>query len=161
MKKYLLAIFIFVGCFGLHSQETAPPGTIPIDHNLPALHPSPAKEDTYDTLMKRVEQDQPDNFQVKFMNMLFMLGLLIGVMILASWFIKRMMKTRLEQINTGSSIRVVEARYLSPKTTVYLLDAMGKGILVAESHTGVTYLTTVPLHDKEIDEAPTFPPINK
>jgi len=154
MKRTLLALFIFIGFCGLQGQETAPPGITPINHTQPET--SPAKNDSYNTLMKKIENEEPDNFQVKFMNMLFMLGLLIAFMIIASWFIKRMMKSRLDQMNTGSSIRVVETRYLSPKTTVYLLDAMGKGLLIAESHSGVTYLAAVPLHEEE--EVPPFPP---
>jgi flagellar protein FliO/FliZ len=93
---------------------------------------------------------ESDDFQAKFINMLVMLALLIGLMIAASWMIKRMMKTRTTQLNTSSSIKVLETRYLSPRSTLYLLEINGKGLLVGESHTGITSLGYISLEEEEL-----------
>lgn len=85
-----------------------------------------------------------DNFQAKFLNMLFILGLLIAFMILASWALKRMMKARVTQINQASLIKVLETRTLSPKSLVYLIEIEGEKILIGESQNGLTYLASFP-----------------
>ena len=106
------------------------------------LHEFP---DDLDSFFKRHENEE--NFRSKFANMLAILGLLIAFMLLASWSIKRMMKTRVSEINTASSIKILETRYLSPKATLYLLDVMGKGILISESTAGVNQIASIPLED--------------
>jgi len=87
---------------------------------------------------------ESDTFQAKFLNMLFLLALLIGFMILASWALKRLMKTKIGQLNTASNIKVLETRYLSPRTTLYLIEIHDQAILIAESPTAVSCVATFP-----------------
>ena len=87
---------------------------------------------------------ESDSFQRKFFNMLFILGLLIGFMILASWALKRMMKAKITNLNTSNTIKVLETRYLSPRATLYLIEIQNKNFLIAESPTNVTYLASIP-----------------
>lgn len=98
-------------------------------------------------LIDRVEHES-DTFQAKFLNMLFILALLIGFMILASWALKRLMKTKINQLNTTNNIKVLETRYLSPRATLYLVEIVDQTFLIAESPTTVTYLATLP-HEPE------------
>lgn len=88
-------------------------------------------------------EKETETFEAKFMNMLFILGLLIGFMILASWALKRLMKTKMTQINTSSNIKVLETRYLSPRASLYLIEVENQKILISESPTTVTYLTAI------------------
>ena len=74
--------------------------------------------------------------------MIFILALLIGFMILAAWALKRMMKSKMTQLNTGSSIKILETRYLSPRATLYLIEIQGQNVLIAESPTVVSFLKT-------------------
>lgn len=83
---------------------------------------------------------ETDKFLAEFVKMAATLGMIIGLILLVAWFLKRMVNTRLEQANEASAIRVVERRAISPKTTIYLLELENKGIIVAESQSGVTYL---------------------
>lgn len=85
---------------------------------------------------------EKDNFQAKFLNMLFILGLLVGFMILASWALKKMMRSRLTQINQVSAIKVLETRQLSPKSALYLIEVEGQALLIGESQTGLTHLAS-------------------
>ncbi len=84
-----------------------------------------------------------EGFQAKFFKMLVVLGLLIGFMLLASWALKRMMKSKVAQLNTASGIKVLETRYLSPRATLYLIEAQGKIFLIAESPSNVTHLAAL------------------
>lgn len=79
-------------------------------------------------------------FMAEFIYMLLMLGLLIGVVLFASWLMKRMVNTRLSQLNESSNIKVLEKRTLSPKSSLYLLEIEGKTVLIAESGTHITQL---------------------
>ena len=82
-----------------------------------------------------------DNFQAKFLNMLFILTLLIGFMILASWLLKRMMKARITQINQASYIKILETRQLSPKSVLYFIEIENKKVLIGESQTGLHFIS--------------------
>lgn len=81
-----------------------------------------------------------DRFYIEFFNMLATLGLVIAIILIAAWLLRRLLNTRLEQINTTSTIKIVERRALSPKSSVYLLEIYDKIIVVAETQSGITQL---------------------
>lgn len=84
-----------------------------------------------------------DHFYAEFFKMLFMLGLIIVMLLLASWFLKRLLNSRVQQVNSTSPIKIIERRALTAKTTVYVMDILGKKIAIAESQNGVTFLGDV------------------
>ncbi len=142
MKNYLSLFLILIGFLSSPSslfsqQESEPPQSAEEVH-------SPYFRETFEHELER----ETDSFPAKFMRMLVILGLLIGFMILASWALKRMMKTRLTQLNTTSSIKVVETRALSPRATLYLVEIQGQTLLVAESPTTVSVLPFSPLQEE-------------
>lgn len=104
------------------------------------------------------EKDNNDKFYTEFLNMLATLGLLIGVILIAAWFLKRFLNTRMEQINTVSSIKIVERRALSPKSALYLLEVNDQSILIAESQNGVTFLSRFSPENPPSDEITPEPP---
>ncbi len=81
-----------------------------------------------------------ERFFYEFLRMMGMLGILLALLLLVSWFLKRMLNTRMEQINSSSPIKILDRRTLSPKTVLFVLDVHGKKCIIAESHNGVTYL---------------------
>lgn len=81
-----------------------------------------------------------DRFYTEFLNMLATLGLVIAIILIAAWALRRLLNTRLEQINTTSIIKIVERRALSPKSAVYLLEIYDKIVVIAETHAGITQL---------------------
>lgn len=119
----------------LHSQREEEHVTVPQDDPMHDIWPHSAGD------------RKSDSFESKFFNMLFILGLLIAFMLLASWALKRMMKSKMTHLNTGSSIKVLETRYLSPRATLYLVEIHNQNFLIAESPTSVTYLATLPHED--------------
>jgi flagellar biogenesis protein FliO len=86
------------------------------------------------------EAKTTDSFQAKFLNMLLVLGLLVGFMVLASWSLKRMMKSRVTLLNNKSFIQILETRSLSPRSTLYLIELENKQLLLAETASAVTCL---------------------
>lgn len=90
-----------------------------------------------------------DKFISEFISMLATLGLIISLILIVAWFLKRMVNSRQDQANETSIIKVVERRSLSPKTAVYLLEIEGKSLIIAESVNGVTRLVD---YDSPIEE---------
>lgn len=86
---------------------------------------------------------ETDSFQMKFMNMLFVLGLLIAFMLLASWMLKRMTRSRQEQLNASSSIKILESRSISAKTNIYVIEVQDQTLVIAESANGVQHIATL------------------
>lgn len=80
------------------------------------------------------------HFTMQLLQMFMMLGLLVGLLLFTSWFLKRMMQSRIQQVNVNSAIRVLEQRALSTRTTVYALDIEGKTYILAETPTSITPL---------------------
>jgi flagellar protein FliO/FliZ len=144
----IISIFMFGNIAWAQVEHTAPQST---DSQTTQNRVEPAGEtepkDAVDTYLPEFFSEKPeqasDTFQSKFLNMLFLLGLLIAFMILASWALKRLMKTKISQLNTSSSIKVLETRYLSPRATLYLVDVQGQQLLIAESPTSVSCLASL------------------
>lgn len=93
----------------------------------------------FDPADKQLPVDS-SRFMGEFMYMLFILGCLIGLMMFASWFIRRMMHTKVQQMNESSNIKITESRSLGPKSILHLIEVNGTEILVSETPAGVTPL---------------------
>lgn len=158
MHKYFLTVLIYLLTIidsGSLRGQTANPSfdrhienTEPSEPTLsfPDVPGQPPHE--FNAMFSRSEKET-DDFHTKFTNMLGILALLISFMLLASWMIKKMMKTRVTELNTQSSIRVLETRFISPKSTLYLLEVMGQGLLIAESSSGVHQISKIRLPSDE------------
>jgi flagellar protein FliO/FliZ len=90
-----------------------------------------------------IGEPNPDTnrFLSEFISMVATLGLIISLILIVAWFLKRMVNTRQEQANETSIIKLIERRSLSPKTAIYLLEIEGKSLVIAESPSGVTRLS--------------------
>ncbi|NGX41915.1 MAG: hypothetical protein K940chlam7_00189 [Chlamydiae bacterium] len=91
--------------------------------------------------LKRAEQGGDSRFYQEFINMLFYLVGIIAFIVFFMWILKRMLTTRMQQVNETSSIKILERRSLTPKTTVYILTFFGKTVAITESTNGVTLLS--------------------
>lgn len=81
-----------------------------------------------------------NRFLGEFFYMLLMLGILIAALLFATRFLRRMLDARYDQLNDTSTIKLLERRQLSQRTTLYLLESEGKKLLIAETPTHVTLL---------------------
>lgn len=90
----------------------------------------------------KVEHQEEVNINSQFTKTLF---LIIGVLILlflTAWFLRKIAKSRSENLNHIKNIKVIESRPLSPKTMLYLLEVGGRQIVVTESQINVKEITT-------------------
>jgi len=156
MKNYIVTLLIYLLCFGTQytfgqeSDSSSPPVLTEPSQTNGAEIDSPFPNN-FDSFFTR-EEAKSDDFRSKFANMLLILGLLIAFMLVASWAIKRMMKNRTTQLNSDSYIKVLETRYLSPKSSIHLIEVLGQGILIGESNAGIHQLAKIQLSALEENE---------
>jgi flagellar biogenesis protein FliO len=111
---------------------------------------------SHETPLLLPEEEQQD-FYSQFIHMLVILGLLVGFLILASWFMKWLQTSRLQGINRAGLIKILESRQLSPRSAVHFIEILNKGIIIGESHAGLVRLAEMPLdsdEEEETDERP-------
>lgn len=102
-----------------------------------------------------LEEPAPDaptdsRFLGEFFYMLLMLGLLIGVVFLAGYVLRRLTSTRIEALNTTSRVKIMERRSLSQRSMVHIVEIDDKEYLIAESPGGIT---AVPLENSCSDKS--------
>lgn len=91
-------------------------------------------------------------FFEEFMNMVSSLGIILVGLLLLLWFLRWFNQSRLTEMNTTSTIKILERRPISQKTVVYLIEVEGTGIAFAEGHNGVTKLAEFELEKIETKE---------
>lgn len=69
----------------------------------------------------------------------------------ALFIIKKLMKGRLNYINNTTSIKILERRALHAKASLYLIEALGKIVLISETQGHINLITEIndPVHLKE------------
>lgn len=160
MKKYYTTCFFLRTCLksmvlilsitafmtsSLQADETAPPAASSSTKH----HEDPFYD--FQSLETKAEDTSRD-FYSEFFHMLFILGIVIAILILLTWVLKRMQNARLMSSNRDSLIKVLEARPLSPKSSLYFVEILGKGILIGESHAGLVRLGELPLDTDETSD---------
>lgn len=147
----LVALFCITLCSSLFADQPhispMPPSQQVQQQQTPPLEPSttttPPKEHNPFDLKSLEEPQGEDHFFVEFMKMLANLGLLVALVLLGTWFLRRMVSKQINVVNSTSAIKITEKRVLTSKTTIYLLEIKGKEIAIAESHGGVTKLSEI------------------
>ena len=101
-----------------------------------------------------IEKDAPAgsaladySFWTEFFNMTVTLTLIVATLILITWGLKKLMSSRLKQMNSTSEIRILERRTLSPKSSIYLIEVMGHIIVVGETPAGLQRLGEISSDD--------------
>lgn len=156
-KKFLIFLWFFATFFTsfVFSQE--------VDHDFEnqtvqqVYTNSPAHSNEGDVQSKpqtnyfdiKVDEKEGDRFLWEFVNMLMTLGLILGIIVLAAWLLKKMVSKKIQQLNTTSYIKIVETRVLSARTTLFLVDVNGSGMVLAESTNGVSSLGNFDIHEIE------------
>lgn len=111
---------------------------------LAAADPSNYPKDPFDAFP--LEHDtatdvvQDNRFLGEFFYMLLMLGMLIGVVLAAGYFLRRLTASRIEALNTSSRIKIQEVRSLSQRSQVYIVEVDEQEYLVAENHAAISLL---------------------
>lgn len=96
-----------------------------------------------DELLPKAALEERDLLS-EFINMMTTLGLFVVALLFAVWLLKKVGQARLESAAAASNIKLVDKRTLTPRTTLYLIELYGQGILLAESNNGATLLSKFP-----------------
>lgn len=137
----ILALCCSSLCMAVESdnkQNTSNPPAVHPEHPINLEHVNPRSTPFENHPIPENKDD--DRFLNEFMHMLTALGIIIGGILIVSWFMKSILNTRVQKMNETSEIKILERRTLTPKTTIYLLDVKGTGVAIAESQNGVTRL---------------------
>jgi flagellar biogenesis protein FliO len=94
------------------------------------------------------EMDPYDaNYYYELWNILFALVVIITVMFVGAWLLRRFMQGKMEQMNVSSTIKILEQRNLSPKSVLYIVEVYNKHILIGESAAGVAPISEFPIEE--------------
>lgn len=146
----VVTFLIAVGC-ALQAEEEPS-----VQEQTPAIVKPHTPTPSYfeDTLEKEKASD--GRFVQELGNMVFALAGILTVIFIASWFLKRMLNSKIQQVNETSPVKILERRSLSPKTSIYLLEIAGKKIAIAEASNGITNLGEVPNIEEPKESTPSF-----
>lgn len=174
MKRFTLVLAAALMSFSLnimplYAQAATPPAAVNQAQEQQAAlmipAPSPAQLPAHPQSNQTHQNDNPfgdvntdnnkmpdDHFMSDFISMLASLGLLVALILIVSWFLKRFLNTRIQSMNTTSSIKIIERRALTPKTSIYLIEVNNRNIVIAEHTHGVTKLSEMGVDESEQEE---------
>ncbi|NGX58657.1 MAG: hypothetical protein K940chlam3_01565 [Chlamydiae bacterium] len=118
----------------------------------PIYGQSPLTEERTERALREPDEEdlQSDNqFYNELMNIVFALALIVFLMIVAAYFLRRFMAGRMEQMNVSSTIKIMDQRNLSTKTVLYIVEVYDKQVLIGESATGVVGLAVFPVEGEK------------
>lgn len=84
-----------------------------------------------------------------FAKMMISLVVIVVLLFVSYWFIRRLIQNRLEKGVGNAAIQIIEKRMISPKTMLYIIEVDQKRILIAESHLEVKLLDGFTLGPEE------------
>ena len=77
------------------------------------------------------------NYWGEFVNMLITLAFVLVLLFATVWFLKKIMRSRVHSLNRSNGIKILERRPLNSKASLYLIEILGKGVVIAESQAGI------------------------
>lgn len=84
------------------------------------------------------------NYGADLFKMLLTLGFVLGLAFVSIIFLRRMMGQKMKQLNRANGIKILERRILNQKSSLYLIDVLGKGLVISESPSGIQLLAEFP-----------------
>jgi flagellar biogenesis protein FliO len=94
-----------------------------------------AAADTIASAVSEVSSQMPaGDLGAAFAKMIFSLLILVLLLLLTYWFVRKLIQQRLQRGGATAEIQVIEKKMISSKTILYLVEVNKKKILLAESH---------------------------
>jgi len=87
---------------------------------------------------------QSYNYWSEFVNMLITLVFVLILIFATVWLLKKIMRSRAQTLNRTNGIKILERRPLNQKAALYLVDILGKGIVISESQAGIHVVSEFP-----------------
>jgi flagellar biogenesis protein FliO len=95
-----------------------------------------------DTLSEiSAQESQSYNYWGEFVNMVVTLVFVLILIFATIWMLKKIMRSRTQTLNRTNGIKILERRPLNQKSALYLIDILGKGVVIAESQAGIHLVT--------------------
>jgi flagellar protein FliO/FliZ len=83
------------------------------------------------------------SFLPSFLKMLCALTIVIGIMVGAMYFFKRALQQTTAGVDTSQAINIVASRYLGPRSSIILLEILGRVIVIGICNNQMSLLTTI------------------
>lgn len=150
MKRFFMffALLLSSLAYAQHLEPAAPPLPGVEQQEKQALPEEPNKAEKHAT--KDVsffdkepfggEEAEGSRFFQEFMHMLSILGIMIAVLLIVAWLLKKVVAGRMVQGNISSAIKIIDRRGLTTKTAIYLIEVENQRLLIAESSNGASLL---------------------
>lgn len=135
IKVFFLFLFLLSPSINYCDEEFALPPIKPIEQDLKELPKKTPLPDFGEGENSDIG-GAPD-FQENLVHMLSTLALLLGVVLVCAYILKRVLNARIVQMNESSVIKILERRSLNPKSIIYLVEVEGRRILIGESASGL------------------------
>jgi flagellar biosynthetic protein FliO len=78
-----------------------------------------------------------------FLTILSALAVVLGIMILSVYCIKRIMKKTGGHLNDGELIKIISTKYLGPKSKIMLIEVSGNLMVISLSNHQISLLTRI------------------
>ncbi|HOD35788.1 MAG TPA: flagellar biosynthetic protein FliO [Syntrophales bacterium] len=82
-------------------------------------------------------------FILSILKMMSALALVLGLMVVAMYVLKKFMNRTGGGIETDEFVKIVSTRYLGPKNSIVILDVLGRVIVVGISNQQISLLTEI------------------
>jgi flagellar biosynthetic protein FliO len=86
--------------------------------------------------------NSPELFS-SFLKIVSALAVTVGVLIVTAYLFKRAMKRGRGEINNRELIRILSSQYLGPKSSIMLVDVLGRVIVIGISSGTISLLTEI------------------
>lgn len=119
-----------------YSEETVPLPKNPVETPAPALFDLQQPDFHFEEVA-----GEESHFMADFIKMLVTLGFIIAFLLFISWYLKRMMSSKVQHLNSSSLVKVIEQRQLSTRSTIHIVEIEGKTFAIGESAGNICLLT--------------------
>jgi flagellar protein FliO/FliZ len=108
-----------------------------------------ASETSQEAIFQSANNLPPGDYGLAFVKMFLTLLVLIALFGVTIWFVKRLIRAKLERGAGTQMIEILEKKMISPKTMLYVVEVEGKKILLAESQIEVRPLAEIASLDSD------------
>jgi flagellar protein FliO/FliZ len=82
-------------------------------------------------------------FILSILKMLSALALVLGLMVVAMFFLRKFMSKTGGGVESDELVKIVSTRYLGPKSSIVILDVLGRVVVVGVTNQQISLLTEI------------------
>lgn len=86
---------------------------------------------------------EPVSIVSSFFSMIFALAVILGLLLGAVYFVKKFLPNAAPGLADNSMIHIVSSRYLGPKSSIMIVEILGKVVVIGVSADKLSYLTEI------------------